>query len=388
MAPSGSGAASLTAPSPPAGWPMPTKMQSAATTLEIGMSDPPVPRSHNDAVRTLSDQVVDFFYRLLLGRDPDTQGFVAHSRALQEGRISVADLYSSFLASREYQERLAAADDPFRDRSSVSIPYLGCSFEISGLSVVARELQSETGYEPWALPYFLEFCRDGMTVLDIGASWGVYGLPAAKRVGPKGRVFAVEVSPRNCRILLRNARLNALTNFELLAFAASDRVGTALLPVQTHSNTNSVHQIAVETEGNFFGFDIVPTLPLDLVRGQFGRVDLVKMDIDGTEYRACVGARELLRECRPVVFLEYCPQLLRPLSEIEPVELLRIFLDLGYGIEVLHRARPRERIAVEAPGEAIAQIDRICDEHVSREGGTHLDLCMLPVNAPAPGMPP
>jgi FkbM family methyltransferase len=364
---------------------MSPEMQFVATALEIGMSDPPVPRSPDDAARTLSDEVVDLFYRLLLGRAPDMQGFVAHSRALQEGRISVADLYSAFLASREYQERLAA-DDVFRDRDSVSISYLGCDFEISGLSAVAGELQSANGYEPYALPYFLEFCRDGMTVLDIGASWGVYAFPAAKRVGPQGRVFAVEVSSQNCRILLHNARLNSLTNFELLAFAASDRVGTALLPVQTVSNTNSVHQIAVATDGNFSAFDIVPTLPLDLVRSRLGRVDLVKMDIDGTEYRACVGARELLTECRPIVFLEYCPQLLRPLSDVEPSELLRLFLDLGYGIEVLHRARPRERIAVEAPGEAIAQVNRICDEHVTHDAGTHLDLCMLPANAPASGI--
>jgi FkbM family methyltransferase len=332
-------------------------------------------RGPADGTDALPEEVVRLFYRQLLGREPDEAGLSHYVAALTEGRLSVAEIYANFVNSEEYETR-AGIRNVFRDL--VPIPYLGCQFMISKWSVVAREIAAPEGYEPWVLPYFLDMCREGMTVLDVGASWGVYSLPAAKRVGPKGRVLAVEVSPQNCRILLHNVRINALDNVEILAIGASDRVGTARMTIQTHGNTNSIDRITSDDDPFFGGFDVVPTLPLDLLSAHIGRVDILKMDIDGADYRACVGARELLTIGRPIVFLEYCPMLLRPLSGIDPGELLKLFLELDYDIEVLHRVGPRERIAGGSWDDMISQVDRLCDEHVRRDHGTHLDLCMHP----------
>lgn len=326
-------------------------------------------------------------YRLLLGREPE------NPRVL-DTYSSRTDIVRRLVNSAEFaaQNIIDAAESqaqmgpPNVFRDLISIPYQGCEFMISKWADLARELASPDGYEGWVLPYFLDKCRDGMRVLDIGASWGVYALPAAKRVRPNGRVFAIEVSPQNCRVLLHNSKRNGLDNLEILAVGASDRVGTAWLPIQTRSNTNSIVPNIPDNGFEWFSAesDVVPTLPLDLLRSHIGRVDIMKMDIDGTEYRACVGARELLTGCRPTVFLEYCPSLLRVLSGIEPGQLLKLFLDMGYAIEVLHRARPREAMVGMSDSEVIARVDRLCEAHVS-EGGTHLDLCMLPNGAPARG---
>ncbi|MGE5268051.1 MAG: FkbM family methyltransferase [Thiohalocapsa sp.] len=319
-------------------------------------------------------------YRLLLGREPE-------NAQVLDTYCSRTDIVGRLIGSAEFaaQEIIDPAEaqaqmgprNVFRD--PVAIPYHGCEFVISKWADLARDLASPEGYEGWVLPYFLDKCRDGMTVLDVGASWGVYALPAAKRVRPNGRVFAVEVSPQNCRVLLHNAKHNGLDNVQILAVGASDRVGTAWLPIQTRSNTNSIVPNIPDNGFEWFSAEseIVPTLPLDLLRPHIGRVDVMKMDIDGTEYRACLGASELLAACRPTVFLEYCPSLLRVLSGIEPGQLLKLFLDMGYAIEVLHRARPREAMTGMSDSEVIARVDRLCEEHVG-EGGTHLDLCMLP----------
>jgi ubiquinone/menaquinone biosynthesis C-methylase UbiE len=48
--------------------------------------------------------------------------------------------------------------------------------------------------------------RPGMTVLDLGSGMGYFSLPAARLVGPTGRVIAIDVQPRMLSALERRAR--------------------------------------------------------------------------------------------------------------------------------------------------------------------------------------
>ncbi len=51
----------------------------------------------------------------------------------------------------------------------------------------------------------------GMHVLEVGPGPGFWTLAAASRVGPQGRVCAVEISPRLAALVARKARLQGLT---------------------------------------------------------------------------------------------------------------------------------------------------------------------------------
>ncbi len=74
---------------------------------------------------------------------------------------------------------------------------------------------------PWWIGYFLvsplrrlvqdparilaPFVREGMTVLEPGPGMGFFTLEAARRVGPKGRVVAIDLQPRMLAALRRRA---------------------------------------------------------------------------------------------------------------------------------------------------------------------------------------
>lgn len=49
------------------------------------------------------------------------------------------------------------------------------------------------------------FAREGMTVLEPGPGMGFFTLEAARRVGPRGRVVAVDLEPRMLAALRRRA---------------------------------------------------------------------------------------------------------------------------------------------------------------------------------------
>src|SRR5919108_6579842 len=74
-----------------------------------------------------------------------------------------------------------------------------------------------TNHENEIMKYFSP--NEGDTVVDIGAHIGLYSLIAAKRVGPSGKVIAIEPDPENFKILKKNLLLNQLSNVEPLECA-------------------------------------------------------------------------------------------------------------------------------------------------------------------------
>jgi len=65
------------------------------------------------------------------------------------------------------------------------------------------------------------------------------------------------------------------------------------------------------------------------------KIDLIKIDVEGAEYSALLGASELIREFKPIIFSEFTPSALQCISGIEWNEYLRFIIDLGYGIKVI-----------------------------------------------------
>jgi len=64
--------------------------------------------------------------------------------------------------------------------------------------------------------------KKGMVVADIGAGTGYFTLRLARRVGPTGKVYAVDVQPEMLRMLRQNASKAMLGNIETVLGTESD----------------------------------------------------------------------------------------------------------------------------------------------------------------------
>lgn len=165
---------------------------------------------------------------------------------------------------------------------------------------VLNEVWLDRVYEPDA-----DFrVREGWTVLDVGAHKGSFAVRAAL-VAPQTRVHAVEPEPENLRYLNANIALNRLENVVVHAAAVSADPGEALLYVARRgSGTNSLLRERVKEDK---GVPLtVRTIRLDdLLETAGGRVDLMKMDVEGAEYAVlhAVSSKALRRIHR--IVLEY-----------------------------------------------------------------------------------
>jgi FkbM family methyltransferase len=150
------------------------------------------------------------------------------------------------------------------------------------------------------------FAGDGATVVDIGASWGLFSYHLARLVGGAGTVFSYEPHPMNKPVLEKLVK--ARPNVRFRPVAVSDLAGSADLQVPVFGSRHVTAQSSLA-----HGFDgqrgvrvekvSVPTVRLDDEIGG-RRVGLVKIDVEGHEMSVLRGASVTLGEYLPPMLIE------------------------------------------------------------------------------------
>jgi len=138
--------------------------------------------------------------------------------------------------------------------------------------------------------------QPGDVVFDVGANVGFYTLLAAKLVGNTGRVFAFEPAPRNLHYLRQHLALNRVRNAAIWSVAVADRSGTLSFDAGPNS-----HMGRISTSGEF----TVQAVSLDelVTHEDLPPPNVIKMDIEGGEVQALVGARTVLTNHKPIILL-------------------------------------------------------------------------------------
>ncbi len=156
-------------------------------------------------------------------------------------------------------------------------------------------------YEAEGQEMLRELVRPGDVCYDLGANAGFYTLAMARLTGPGGRIFAFEPLASNAANILQHQRVNALEHVTLVQAAVSTRGG--LLPFVSRES-NAMGSLA-PSAGLASATYCVPTISLDeFVFGHgFPAPNFMKIDVEGAETDVLRGARRLLRESHPRVFL-------------------------------------------------------------------------------------
>jgi len=143
---------------------------------------------------------------------------------------------------------------------------------------------------------FEKIVGKGDIVYDIGANVGFYTLLASVLVGPNSRVFAFEPVPGNLLYLKKHLRLNRTGNVTVIEAAVSDHCGMTYFNQSTNS---SMGHIALG--GNLK----VKTVSLDelISTGEVSIPDHIKIDVEGAEMMVLSGAKLMLAERHPTLFL-------------------------------------------------------------------------------------
>lgn len=199
------------------------------------------------------------------------------------------------------------------------------TFYVDIASCLGYPLFKSGVYESGMVQVIKTYLKPGDIFVDLGTNEGYFTVIASQIVGKNGKVISVEPQSRLQGIIKTNLELNNCENVTVLQAIILDSPKMASMYISTDMNTGSTS--LVKTSRFALPKEEIQGLTLEEVFQQQGitTCDLLKVDIEGYEYEAILGSRELFTSHRAkAIALELHPYHLakRGLSEKEIIDFL------------------------------------------------------------------
>ncbi len=161
------------------------------------------------------------------------------------------------------------------------------------------------GWEKTTIDFLSRTVTSGNCVLEIGANIGAHTLQIAQLVGPTGCIYAFEPTDFAANKLAANIKLNPelapriRVRRELVTNSERETPSTTIRSSWKRSESNqqrppeSIQPKAISID------------ELVEVEG-IAKVDLIKIDVDGYDFKVLQGAVNTIKSMNPVIFIELC----------------------------------------------------------------------------------
>lgn len=179
-----------------------------------------------------------------------------------------------------------------------------------------------------ATNFVLSHLTPGGTFLDVGANTGWYALRAAARYRElgDGAVHAFEPQPQMFDLITRSINENQLGDILTLhGLALGNEEKTVWMTTPAFNSGGSLVRFREVNESV-----AVPMKQLDSLDINVERVDIMKVDIEGSEPLFMEGAGEFIRRYRPKIYSELHPKKLEWVSKRTREDYLDMMDALGY----------------------------------------------------------
>lgn len=153
------------------------------------------------------------------------------------------------------------------------------------------------GLEPGTRVVLLRLLEPDMTFVDVGANVGLHTLAAARKVGRGGHIYAFEPTPATFECLRRAIMINELghvVDARMLAVGAvAERRRFFLQSVCGH---NSIYRTSSDKDSEVLGSIEVDVATLDALIPPSQSIDLVKIDVEGSELNVLAGMTRIIAD--------------------------------------------------------------------------------------------
>jgi len=196
-------------------------------------------------------------------------------------------------------------------------------------------------WEMHITPIFEDAIIKGSIVIDIGAHVGYYTLIAAREVGPKGKVYAFEPEPRNFDILCKNIEINGFRGtvfaYQKALLDRQDEVSLTIYEEYAGSSSIFVNNSIFVSKPDRKKQISVQTTTLDAFLGDNLKVDLIKMDAEGSEPFIFEGMKNVIKNSPTLkIIMEFAPTHIEAAGK-NPSDFLQSLKNMGFTMKLIDR---------------------------------------------------
>ena len=183
---------------------------------------------------------------------------------------------------------------------------------------IGRSLDLYGEYIESEMALYKQLVKPGQVVVDAGANIGTHAVFFGRAVQPGGFVVAFEPQRVIFQMLCANVAVNGLRNVDARRAAVGAEPGALRVPPWDYSRETNFGSVRLEAEGPGEPVEVVP-----IDRLKLPRCNLMKIDVEGMERDALLGARQTIETHQPTIYLE------NNAREKSPA-LIRTLTDFGY----------------------------------------------------------
>lgn len=158
------------------------------------------------------------------------------------------------------------------------------------------------GWEPTTIKFLKEILTPGATVIEVGANIGAHSLLIASTIGKNGTLWAIEPTLFANKKLKENISLNTQIN------------NINIIETLISNNCSDLVDISINSDWSLNGaqspevFANKPVITIDVLvsTNSINALNLLKVDVDGFDLKVLQGARDTLKNLKPIIYCELC----------------------------------------------------------------------------------
>ena len=182
-------------------------------------------------------------------------------------------------------------------------------------------------WEPQTTKLLLHFSTNSKNVIIAGAYFGDQAIPVAYNIKDSGICHTFEPNKNNSDLITENAALNGLSNVLINNLALWNKSGEKLVFEGEDALASTV--TAAEATEN-----VLHTITIDdyVAENNVGEVNLLMIDVEGSEIKVLEGAKAMLQKYKPVVVFETHSLYNDWSNGLENSDSVKLMTDLGYEV--------------------------------------------------------
>lgn len=191
------------------------------------------------------------------------------------------------------------------------------------------ELYVNGSYEKKVFEYIVNNVPTNGVFLDIGANIGAISIPVAL-ARPDIKIIAIEAMPHIFSYLKKNIALNKIDNIQALNICCADVEGRHVRFYHHEEllGNSSFHSLHTDKYIEL----ITTTIDVQLQQMQVEKVDLIKIDTEGSEGLIFKGGLNCLRNHKPKILFEFVASYEEAIEGLSIGDSQEILKQLGYAI--------------------------------------------------------